>query len=88
MSAVTWIGVAIFILANALYVAAEFGAVGVRRSRVRRLADDGHGARARLLPFIEHPAKLDRYVGTSQIGITVSSLTLGRVRAGHAGLRR
>jgi CBS domain containing-hemolysin-like protein len=31
-----WILVAVLILANAFYVAAEFGAVGVRRSRVRR----------------------------------------------------
>lgn len=77
MSAVTWVGVATFILANALYVAAEFGAVGVRRSRVRRMSDDGHALAARLLPFVENPAKLDRYVGASQIGITLSSLLLG-----------
>jgi putative hemolysin len=77
MSAVTWIGVAIFILANALYVAAEFGAVGVRRSRVRRMSDDGHALAKRLLPFVENPAKLDRYVGASQIGITLASLMLG-----------
>ena len=38
---------AIFIIAalifiNAVYVAAEFSAVGVRRSRIRQLADDGN----------------------------------------------
>lgn len=77
MSVWIWVALTILILANSLYVAAEFGAVGVRRSRVRRLADDGHRLARRLLPYVEDPAKLDRYVGTSQIGITASSLTLG-----------
>lgn len=72
-----WLGLTGLILANALYVAAEFGAVSVRRSRVRRLADDGGWLARRLVPFIEHPAALDRYVGASQIGITLSSLMLG-----------
>jgi CBS domain containing-hemolysin-like protein len=77
MSVGIWIVLAILILANALYVAAEFGAVGVRRSRVRRLSDDGHRLARRLLPYVEHPAALDRYVGASQVGITISSLMVG-----------
>src|SRR5262245_61122797 len=72
-----WVTVALLILTNALYVAAGFGAVGVRRSRVRRMAEDGHGLARRLLPFIEQPASLVRYISASQIGITLSSLTLG-----------
>lgn len=72
-----WIGIAAFILANALYVVAEFGAVGARRSRVRRMAEDGNWLAQRLLPHVETPAALDRYVGASQIGITLSSLMLG-----------
>jgi magnesium and cobalt exporter, CNNM family len=74
-----WIAIAALILANALYVSAEFSAVGVRRSRIRRLAEDGHSLAKRLLPFIEAPAALDRYVSASQIGITLSSLTLGAI---------
>jgi CBS domain containing-hemolysin-like protein len=77
MAGSTWAIVAILILANSLYVAAEFGAVGVRRSRVRRLAEDGNWLARRLLPYVETPSTLDRYVGTSQIGITVAGLTLG-----------
>jgi|RhiMethySRZTD1v2_1073278.scaffolds.fasta_scaffold31322_4 CBS domain containing-hemolysin-like protein len=77
MSGVVWTVLAILIVANSLYVAAEFGAVGVRRSRVRRLSDDGHWLARMLLPYVEHPTALDRYVGASQIGITISSLTLG-----------
>jgi CBS domain containing-hemolysin-like protein len=65
------------ILANALYVAAEFGAVGVRRNRVRRMAEDKHPLARRLLPYVEDPVQLDRYVGVSQVGITLSSLVLG-----------
>lgn len=72
-----WAICALLILANALYVAAEFGAVGVRRNRVRRLAEDGNGWARRLLPFVETPAALDNYIGASQIGITLSSLMLG-----------
>lgn len=65
------------ILVNALYVAAEFAAVGVRRSRLRRLAEDGNGLAARLLPVLEDGHALDRYIAVSQVGITLSSLVLG-----------
>jgi CBS domain containing-hemolysin-like protein len=69
--------IAAMVAANALYVAAEFAAVGVRRSRVRRLAEDGNWLAGQLLPFVEDRVALDRYVGACQIGITVSSLVLG-----------
>jgi putative hemolysin len=69
--------IVLLILLTALYVAAEFGAVGVRRSRLRRLAEDGHQLAARVLPIVEDPRELDRYIAVSQIGITLSSLILG-----------
>jgi CBS domain containing-hemolysin-like protein len=75
--AAAWVVIALLILTNALYVSAEFGAVGVRRSRVRRLAEDGNRSARCLLPYIQEPAALDRYVSASQIGITISSLALG-----------
>src|SRR5688572_19376978 len=65
------------ILVNALYVAAEFAAVGVRRSRLQQLAADGNPLAAWLLPRIESPRELDRYIAACQIGITLSSLVLG-----------
>jgi putative hemolysin len=65
------------ILLTALYVAAEFAAVGARRGRLRRLAEDGNGLAARLLPVLESPHELDRYIAASQVGITLSSLILG-----------
>jgi CBS domain containing-hemolysin-like protein len=65
------------IAANALYVAAEFAAIGVRRSQILKLAEDGHWLAKGLLPIIEDTARLDRYIAASQIGITLSSLILG-----------
>ena len=71
-------GVILLLIAfTALYVAAEFAAVGARRSRLRRLAEDGHALAARLLPVLEDPRQLDRYIAASQVGITLSSLILG-----------
>lgn len=67
----------LLILVTALYVAAEFAAVGARRSRLRRLAEDGNPLAARILPVVEDAHELDRYIAVSQIGITLSSLILG-----------
>ena len=67
----------LLILLNALYVAAEFAAVASRRTRLRRLAEDGNSLAARLLPVVEHTHELDRYIAVSQIGITLTSLILG-----------
>jgi CBS domain containing-hemolysin-like protein len=69
--------VAALIFFNALYVCAEFAAVSVRHSRIQQLSDDGNQLATWLLPFIESPAALDRYIAACQIGITLSSLVLG-----------
>ena len=72
-----WTIIVLLILLTGLYVAAEFAAVSARRSRLRRLAEDGNSLAARILPVLENPAALDRYIAASQIGITLSSLILG-----------
>lgn len=77
MGLVAILVVAALILINAVYVAAEFAAVSVRRSRVRQLASDGHPLAKWLLPLLESPVTLDRYIAACQIGITISSLALG-----------
>ena len=69
--------IAALLLVNALYVAAEFAAVSVRRSRLHQLKEDGNVFAAWLLPIVESPAALDRYIAACQIGITISSLVLG-----------
>src|SRR4051812_4898792 len=67
----------LLIAVTAFYVAAEFGAVGVRRSRLRRLCEDGNATAARLLPVVEDPQRLNRYIAASQVGITLSGMALG-----------
>src|SRR5690606_41698455 len=65
------------ILVNALYVAAGFSAVSVRRSRLQQMAEEGDAMATRLLPIVLDGARLDRYIAACQIGITISSLVLG-----------
>jgi putative hemolysin len=67
----------VLVLINTLYVAAEFSAVSVRRSRLEELAQNGNRAARLLTTVIRDPAALDRYVAACQIGITLSSLVLG-----------
>ena len=67
----------LLVLLTALYVAAEFAAVGARRSRIRRMAEDGHALAARVLPVLEDPRELDRFIAACQVGITLSSLIAG-----------
>ena len=69
--------VVLLIALTALYVAAEFAAVSVRRSRIRQRAEQGDAAARRLLPYVDDPVRLDRYIAASQIGITLTSLILG-----------
>lgn len=62
---------------TALYVAAEFAAVSVRRSRIRQRAEQGDAAAIRLQPYLDDPQALDRYIAACQIGITLTSLIIG-----------
>ena len=72
-----WVVIVLLILLTGLYVAAEFAAVSARRSRLRRMTEDGNALAARLLPVLEDPRALDRYIAASQVGITLCSLILG-----------
>lgn len=73
----TLVVIALLILANALYVAAEFSVVSVRRSRIAELARGGSRLAAKLQPIVDDPKELDRYIAGAQVGITISSLVLG-----------
>lgn len=77
MSLFPWLVVFVFIVLSAFYVSAEFAAVSVRRSRVRQRAEQGNATAARLLPVLEDPIRLDRYISASQMGITLTSLLVG-----------
>lgn len=70
---------AILIAVNALYVAAEFAAVSVRRTKLRLRAAAGDRLARIALQQIDEPQRLDDYVAACQVGITLSSLALGAV---------
>jgi putative hemolysin len=62
---------------NALYVAGEFATVSSRRTRVSQMAGQGNRMAQLLLPILTDTKRLDTYVATCQIGITISSLVVG-----------
>lgn len=70
-----WLGAAaLFILANAFFVAAEFALVSVRKTRVEELVAQG-SASARTVKHVIHDP--DRFIAATQLGITIASLALG-----------
>ncbi len=69
----------ILIVLTALYVAAEFAAVGVRHTQIKSYADNGNALAKRLLPILEDARGLDRYIACCQVGITLTSLILGAI---------
>src|SRR5687768_8632325 len=62
------------VLANGFFVASEFALVGVRRSRIATLAENGNRRALLLLQMIDH---LNAYISATQLGITMASLALG-----------
>jgi CBS domain containing-hemolysin-like protein len=61
---------------NGFFVAAEFGIVTLRKTRVRAIAKNG-GLRGRILYKVH--SQLDAYLSACQLGITLASLGLGWV---------
>jgi CBS domain containing-hemolysin-like protein len=68
--------VALLVLANGFFVAAEFALVAVRRSRIDQLVHEGD---ASAKPVQSALKRLDRYISGTQLGITVASLALGAI---------
>jgi putative hemolysin len=69
--------IGLMMVANALYVAAEFATVGSRKSRVQELAENGNRAAWGLLAILQDPKQLDDYVTGCHVRITLSSLIAG-----------
>lgn len=75
MENILLIVVAFFLVAlNGFFVAAEFGLVKLRQTRVRAIVKT-QGLRGRILAIIHH--QLDAYLSACQLGITLASLGLG-----------
>jgi CBS domain containing-hemolysin-like protein len=66
--------VALLVMANAFFVAAEFSLVSVRRTRIAELVAQGNRAAGWVQRAIEDP---DRFIAATQLGITLASLGLG-----------
>ena len=66
----------LLVVLNGFFVAAEFGIVTLRKTRVRAIAKT-QGLRGRILAEVH--GKLDAYLSACQLGITLASLGLGWV---------
>jgi CBS domain containing-hemolysin-like protein len=66
----------LLVLANGFFVAAEFGLLAVRRSRIDEMAEAGERRARNVQRALNH---LDRYIAGTQVGVTLASLALGWV---------
>jgi putative hemolysin len=77
------LAVAALILLNAFFVAAEYGLVTVRRTRIRELVEEGHRSARAVRKIISQPP---RFIAAMQLGVTLTSLGIGAL--GEPVLRR
>lgn len=66
----------ILLFFNAFFVAAEFALVGVRKTKIKQLANEGNFNAKLALDAIKN---IDRYIAAVQLGITIASLGIGWV---------
>ncbi|HEX4732685.1 MAG TPA: hemolysin family protein [Solirubrobacterales bacterium] len=74
MSVLLLVLLLLLIAINSFFVAAEFAVVRSRRARLEQMRDDGVRGSARALEQLD---RVDEFLATSQIGITIASLGIG-----------
>src|SRR5258708_4468369 len=79
MIAILWtLGlILLLVLANGLFVAAEFAIVGAPRASLEHLAAEGQHRARRVVAILDDRKRRDRYIATTQIGVSLASLGLG-----------
>src|SRR6266487_4990757 len=68
------LAVAALILLNAFFVAAEYGLVTARRTRIQELEDQGDRRARAVLRIVADPP---RFIAAMQLGVTLTSLGIG-----------
>jgi len=69
--------IALLILINGLFVAAEFSIIGVRPTRMEQLAAQGNSTARWLENILSDARHTNRYLAVAQLGVTLASLGLG-----------
>jgi CBS domain containing-hemolysin-like protein len=67
----------LFVLANGLFVAAEFAIVGAPRASLENLAGKGNRRARRVVAILDNVKRRDRFIATTQVGVSLASLGLG-----------
>jgi CBS domain containing-hemolysin-like protein len=66
----------LLVIINGVFVAAEFAIIGVRETQMEQMSDEGNVVAGNVLHVLEERPRLDHYIATAQLGITLASLGL------------
>lgn len=66
----------LLIFINGLFVAAEFAIIAVRDTQMEQMADEGNIVAGYVLQILEIRPRMDHYIATAQLGVTLATLGL------------